>query len=151
MIIERDWFSIIGLIWVNDRKPGAVCEVNWDRSHCGQEKVVLSQNLFVGLKTKKVCGAFWDEYAITLLIVGSRCQSRKEFAQELGVLWHTFDAKDLGRHLRWFLAVAKAGAVDFECREDRHKLIAARHCVKSSLFQVWRKVNSKVSLNFNHH
>jgi len=80
MIVQGDWFSIGGLIWANDRKPTAVGKIYGDHRNCGQEEVVFSQNLFIRLQAEEVSCSFWDEYAISLVVISFGCQLCKEFA-----------------------------------------------------------------------
>jgi len=83
-----------------------------------------------------VYGTFGKEDAISVIVAGVRGQSREKLAEEFGIAWCTFDAKDFHCNLVGFTTVAELRFVNFEVREYRDILVAVRHHVQLLLFEV---------------
>ena len=94
MIVEGVWFIFGCMVGINNGEPRSIFQINWDRGYCGQEKVVVLEDLFVRLRSQHVNCTLGYINAISLVGACSR-HARDEFGQKFGVSVGALDSNNV--------------------------------------------------------
>jgi len=137
------------VVGVDNCEPRTILQINWDRGHHSQEKVMILEDLFVCLRSEHMNGALGNKNTISL--VCTRCShARDKFVQKFGIPVGTLDADDVRLDLRRCASMGQMRAIHFELWKGV-VLVSVRHRLKLRLFEVRGECNGRVRINLDQH